>query len=73
MSDIGEGIPSDVLPHIFETFVTTKVPGRGSDPVLAQVDGIVKQRDGHVTVSSDTVLGTVFNLYLWAGSWRRVV
>lgn len=64
ISDTGSGIQPELLPRIFEPFFTTKMPGQGTGLGLAQVYGIVKQHDGHITVTSQPGVSTEFRLYL---------
>jgi PAS domain S-box-containing protein len=64
VADTGSGIPSDVLPHIYDPFFTTKEPGRGSGLGLPQVYGIVKQHEGYIDVKSQGGEGTIFTVYL---------
>jgi two-component system cell cycle sensor histidine kinase/response regulator CckA len=64
VSDTGEGIAQDVLPHIFEPFFTTKAPGHGSGLGLAQVYGIVEQHDGFIDVITEPERGSTFAVYL---------
>lgn len=64
VSDTGEGISQEALPHIFEPFFTTKPPGEGTGLGLAQVYGIVKQHDGYINVKSTHGRGAAFNIYL---------
>jgi PAS domain S-box-containing protein len=64
VSDTGEGIPAEVLPHIFEPFYTTKPLGEGTGLGLAQVYGIIKQHDGYIDVESETSQGASFTIYL---------
>jgi signal transduction histidine kinase/ActR/RegA family two-component response regulator len=64
ITDTGQGIPPDFVPHIFEPFFTTKQPGKGTGLGLAQVYGIVKQHGGEIGVRSTVGQGTTFTLYL---------
>ena len=67
VSDTGVGIPSDLLPHIFDKFyrvenvVHTK---EGTGLGLALVRGIVDYHGGRVEVESQPDVGSVFTVFL---------
>jgi PAS domain S-box-containing protein len=64
VSDDGQGIPPDHLPHIFEPFYTTKPLGKGTGLGLATVYGIVKQNRGFIWAYSEVGMGAIFKVYL---------
>jgi len=64
VTDSGNGIEPEHLPHIFEPFYTTKSPGEGTGLGLAQVYGIVSQHDGFIDVQSTPGSGSTFTIYL---------
>lgn len=48
VEDNGPGIPADVLPDIFEAFVTTRLDARGTGLGLTVTEGIVSQHGGAI-------------------------
>jgi len=66
--DDGTGISNEVLPHIFEPFMTTKERGRGVGLGLPISRGIVERHGGHIQVESELGRGTTFRVTLPAHS-----
>jgi two-component system NtrC family sensor kinase len=62
--DDGAGIAPDVLPQIFEPFLTTKESGHGVGLGLAISRGIVERHKGHIEVQSELGRGTTFTVTL---------
>lgn len=64
VADSGSGIPEELLPTVFEPFVTTKPPGVGTGLGLSISRGIVRDLRGDITVASAPDRGTVFTVML---------
>ena len=62
--DDGSGIPPEILPHIFEPFLTTKESGRGVGLGLAISHSIVERHHGGIEVQSEVGRGTTFTITL---------
>jgi C4-dicarboxylate-specific signal transduction histidine kinase len=52
VDDDGPGIPAEVLPQIFEAFVTTRLDSRGTGLGLTVAAGIVQQHGGSLEASN---------------------
>lgn len=62
--DDGMGIPAEILPQIFEPFLTTKESGHGVGLGLAISRSIIEQHNGKIEVQSEAGKGTKFTLTL---------
>jgi two-component system NtrC family sensor kinase len=62
--DDGAGIAPDLLPQIFEPFLTTKESGHGVGLGLAISRGIVERHSGRIEVQSEVGKGTTFTVKL---------
>jgi signal transduction histidine kinase len=62
IQDTGIGIPEEILPRLFEPFVTSKPTGTGLG--LAITRRIIHQHQGTIAVRSLAGQGTIFTLSL---------
>jgi two-component system NtrC family sensor kinase len=70
--DDGPGIPADILPRIFEPFLTTKESGVGLG--LAISHSILERHGGSIEAHSNAGSGTTFTITLpWEPEVRNVV
>ena len=64
VTDNGAGIPAELLPKIFELFVTTKPSGKGTGLGLVVCQEIVKAHGGTIDIKSEVGTGTSVRIYL---------
>lgn len=64
ISDSGEGISPEALPHIFNPFFTTKPRGAGTGLGLSISDGIVREHRGVLRARSEPGRGATFEVEL---------
>lgn len=64
ITDSGNGIPSEMLPKIFDLFVTTKPPGKGTGLGLVICQEIIKAHGGSIHIASQVGAGTTVSIYL---------
>ncbi|HSK11132.1 MAG TPA: ATP-binding protein [Vicinamibacterales bacterium] len=64
VADTGTGIPAELLPRIFEPWVTTKEAGRGSGLGLSITRDVVAAHGGTITAKTELGVGSTFTLTL---------
>lgn len=64
VEDTGCGIPEELLPQIFEPFLTTKDAGKGTGLGLAIVKQVVEDHEGQIAVYSKVGEGTTVQVSL---------
>jgi PAS domain S-box-containing protein len=62
--DDGSGIPTDILPSIFDPFYTTKRPGRGTGLGLSICKSVMKEHNGTIEAANAPGGGAVFTVTL---------
>ena len=64
ITDTGVGIPPELLPRIFDLFVTTKDPDKGTGLGLALCQEIIKAHGGTISLTSEVGKGTCVSIFL---------
>ena len=64
VKDEGAGMNEETTARIFEPFYSTKPAGKGSGLGLSTVFGIVRQFAGFITVRSEPLIGSVFEVFI---------
>jgi PAS domain S-box-containing protein len=64
ITDTGRGIAADLLPHVFDLFITTRSEGDGTGLGLAVCQEIVKEHGGKIAISSQVEKGTTVKIFL---------
>jgi signal transduction histidine kinase len=64
VEDNGSGIPADVLPDIFDAFVTTRLDARGTGLGLTVAEGIITQHGGTITAANRPEGGACLEVWL---------
>jgi signal transduction histidine kinase len=63
-SDTGAGIAPEILPKVFDLFVTTKAPAKGTGLGLVICQEIVKAHGGTIDITSQVGAGTTVKVFL---------
>jgi signal transduction histidine kinase len=71
VSDNGPGIPSEILPKIFQPYFTTKGARQGTGLGLNIVQRLIKEAKGALHLRSAPGEGTTFTVYLPAARLLR--
>ena len=71
VEDNGPGISPDVLPDIFEAFVSTRLDAKGTGLGLTVAEGIVHQHGGTITASNRAEGGACLEVTLPAACSKR--
>lgn len=64
IADTGTGISPDLMPRIFQPWVTTKPPGRGTGLGLSITHDLIARHGGTIAATSDPGRLTVFTIQL---------
>lgn len=72
VEDDGLGIPEDVLPNIFNAFVTTRLDARGTGLGLTVAEGIVQQHHGSIRAENRAGGGARIEVTLPVAPDKRV-
>jgi PAS domain S-box-containing protein len=64
VTDVGCGMPPDVLAHAFDPFFTTKPLGQGTGLGLSMIYGFARQAGGAASLESTVDVGTTVRLFL---------
>ena len=73
VEDNGPGIAADVLPDIFEAFVSTRLDAKGTGLGLTVAEGIIHQHGGTIAASNRPEGGACLEVTLPASGARRAV
>jgi signal transduction histidine kinase len=73
ISDTGTGIPTDLLPRIFQPWVTTKPAGRGTGLGLSITQDVIARHGGTITAASEPGRRTTFTIMLPASEAAETV
>ena len=71
VEDNGAGIPADVLPDIFDAFVSSRLDAKGTGLGLTVAEGIVNQHSGTISASNRAEGGACLEVALPASESRR--
>ena len=64
VEDSGHGIPEEILPQLFTSFVTTKPSGKGTGLGLRICRRILEEMDGRITAANRPEGGACFEIFL---------